>query len=216
MRGKKGRTRKKKVFSENYYAIGSRLATLEMENGPKDSQPVPIESEREKAGWFKVESLAGWSLFLVPILALALVVIFLPYISKKDRRQYSYYPSFRAAASAGILQEGWVPRFIPDGSTELHEAHNEGSGSGWISFRFPPSSGQRMVASFTALTPEEVAKLEIPGIADKWWPDVLKGKMGGKEMAGWGFYLTNRTFRGKQALEYMAVDWGKSEAYIWR
>jgi hypothetical protein len=51
--------------------------------------------------------------------------------------QSSYYANLPAARLAGEIERGWVPEFLPAGSTDISETHNLDTNTGTGTFRFP-------------------------------------------------------------------------------
>jgi hypothetical protein len=51
--------------------------------------------------------------------------------------QFSHYANLPAARQSGIIERGWVPEFLPAGSTDIAETHELDTNTGTGSFRFP-------------------------------------------------------------------------------
>lgn len=122
------------------------------------------------------------------------------------------YPDFRAAASQAAFQQGWVPRFLPTGATEIRDLHDVATGAGWLAFAFAPGEGHKLVAGLNRPSARTLEALRVAGPAADWWPAALRGR----PAAGWDIYLTGRMIRGAGLVEYLAVDRRHGRAALWR
>ena len=225
IKGRVGLSRKKtakkalKQQSNYFIPIGSRLSQFEDANKPNPQPPIPKAAPNNRPGWFQGEVLITLSWFVMAGLVIGIVLMFPRIIShKKDNFPVgNYYSNIQSAWSDGELQKGWIPRFIPDGSTDIHEKHFTKSDIGWLCFDFPATSGQSMTLNFDRLTPDQVNNLVINGTYSRWWPDNLNGKPSiTKGLQPWSIYKTNRRVNDFRITEYIAIDWKLSRAYLWR
>jgi len=220
----------KEERKEQYIPVGSRVA-----DGYGIDWSSRAGEKREPANGDKglgvFQSLFTVLAVMMTIFAAVLIIWVLTNIYLDHRREESYkaliakerplvtayYPDLKTAGRKGGVLGEWVPMFVPDGATEINEKHDAKTGEGWLSFRFPLDQGKVMSARIYRLSPEKVELIVVRGTDEKWWPQWLKGKQNNPRISSVReFYRTNRWFHETRLLEYMAIDWDKHEAYLWR
>lgn len=217
----------KEERKEQYIPVGSRVA-----DGYGIDWSSRAGEKRKPAIGDKGVGLLRSALNGLGLMAILLAVAVFAYASIDLYRQHlwgralrehekvfvtAHYPDVKAVArKSGMLGE-WIPVFIPDGATEINEKHDAVTGEGWLSFRFPLEQGKVMAGRVYKVRPEKVDLIVVRGAGEKWWPQWLKGKQNNPRISSVReFYRTNRWFRKASLFEYMAIDWNKREAYLWR
>jgi len=219
MRGEKkteqARRRKKRVIRENYYPIGSRLATLE--DLDKKEPVTTVVGVRGQEASKSIKSRVKYIILVSAMLA-GIGVWYASHADKsgKEGVQYSYYDSYSEAVSKGAVQGGWIPRYLPDSAYDIHEMHDLKTNSGWISFKFPPSARNKMMERYSPLQDKRIKRISIEGVKTPWWPADLNGQLSAGIARKYSFYLTGRSSYREGLDEYIAVDWVNSRAYVWR
>ena len=219
MRGdKKVKSKKFRISrksSDIYYPIGSRLATLEDLN---KKEPVPAEiNTRVQVPISRNKPRLKFLILGISILAgIGVWYAFHKEESGDGGFQISYYATYSQAISRGAVQGGWIPRYIPNEAYAIHEMHDVKTNSGWISFKFPPSARNRMMERYTPIAEHRLKGMNIGGTKAPWWPADLNGPVSAGIMKNYSIYMTGRSSYKEYLEEYMAVDWEKAEAFIWR
>jgi hypothetical protein len=81
-------------------------------------------------------------------------------IGSLDREtQLSHYANLPAARQSGIIERGWVPEFLPAGSTDITEIHNLDTNTGTGTFRFPSADLDAFKAQARQLAGAEVKEV---------------------------------------------------------
>jgi hypothetical protein len=217
----------KEERKEQYIPVGSRVA-----DGYGIDWSSRAREKRERATGDKGVGLLRSALNGLGLMAILLTVVVFAYASIDLYRQHlwgralrerekvfvtAHYPDVKAVArKSGLLGE-WIPVFIPDGAMGINEKHDNATGEGWLSFRFPLEQGRVMAARVYNVRPEKVVLIVVRGAGEKWWPQWLKGRQKNPRISTAREYFgTNRRFRKSGLFEYMAIDWDKCEAYLWR
>jgi hypothetical protein len=85
--------------------------------------------------------------------------------------QDASYPDVPAARSAGAFDRGWIPEIVPDGATNIREAHNLDTSATWACF----DAGTELPA-----VREKIAHLgghrvsaTVGAGPRAWWPDLM-------------------------------------------
>jgi hypothetical protein len=83
----------------------------------------------------------------------------------------SIYPDYEAAVSAGAIDRGWIPEFIPPSAKEIKETHNLDTNEVWVSFVW--GSGEWLSVEEDCRTVEG-ERIELPRKSGGgWWPPAL-------------------------------------------
>jgi hypothetical protein len=121
------------------------------------------------------------------------------------------YATRAEAEQAGAVEQGWVPRGLPDTTRELREAHSDGGRRVWGLFSFSPEDGgalRRLLRpdpiAATGLRPEIPARIE-------WWPVLLRGTLDGDQVKAAGLEVYRTTDNSR----VMIVNWKQGRAYYW-
>jgi hypothetical protein len=94
---------------------------------------------------------------------LLLVLCFVSMVScSKAPNQYESYSD---AAKAGVVDRGWIPRFVPEGATDIFETHSVEANSSRIEFNYPEDTVPWW-SEYSALPAADVSKarsiLDLP------------------------------------------------------
>jgi hypothetical protein len=68
----------------------------------------------------------------------------------------SHHANLPAARQSGIIERGWVPEFLPAGSTDITEIHDLDANTGTGTFRFPSADLDAFKAQARQLAGAEV------------------------------------------------------------
>lgn len=112
------------------------------------------------------------------------------------------------ARSAGAVERGWVPKWLPAGAREIREAHDLDTNRRWGLFNFPP---EEAAALRSALGPEvglAGQRVDAPGRIE-WWPVILRGRLDADQIALTGLKTHARADEGLTVL----VNWQQGRAY---
>lgn len=122
------------------------------------------------------------------------------------------YATFVEARSAGAVDNGRVPAFLPERAYELRAAYAVDGPSRWGLFNFRPEDADALTA---VLQPEEMSLegtvMEVPGRIE-WWPVLLRGTVDARRAAATGL----RAYRTKSDAFVVAVNWKQGRAYYWK
>jgi hypothetical protein len=86
--------------------------------------------------------------------------------------QEASYADVPAARSAGAFDRGWLPEIVPDGATNIREAHNVDTNATWACF----DAGADLAAvreKIANLGGHRVSAAVGTGPRRTWWPDVM-------------------------------------------
>lgn len=86
--------------------------------------------------------------------------------------QEAKYSSQIEAAKAGAMDQGWIPRWLPEEASNIREVHNLDSNESLMSFTLP---AQHQWAPPAACQPAEAAQLPAPAFERNWAPKKLDG-----------------------------------------
>ena len=121
------------------------------------------------------------------------------------------YATLQEARDAGAIQRGWVPGGLPDGTSDLREAHDLDTNRRWGLFSFPVSQSEVLRR---LLRPDEVpltgVQSGIPGRIE-WWPVLLRGALNEDQIRAAGL----RAYRAAQGDLLFLVNWEQGRAYYW-
>ena len=70
--------------------------------------------------------------------------------------QFSHYANLPAVRQSSMIERGWVPEFLPTGSTEISETHNLDTNIGTGTFKFPSAELDAFKAQASQLVGAEV------------------------------------------------------------
>ena len=122
------------------------------------------------------------------------------------------YATKAEAEQAGAVEQGWVPRGLPESARELREAHSVAGGRVWGLFSFAPEDVDALRAlleakeiSASGLRPEIPARIE-------WWPVLLRSTLGDEQIKSAGL----QTYRSTDGALIMIVNWKQGRAYYWK
>jgi len=67
-------------------------------------------------------------------LLITLSVIFLPYLEKSSSR----FNNFNEVLASGLIEKGWIPKYIPASATDIYEKHDLDTNKVVMSFKYNP------------------------------------------------------------------------------
>lgn len=88
-------------------------------------------------------------------------------VSGCDETRETYYPTYRAAVSAGAISRGWIPGWLPKSARDIHEKHDIATNQRMLAFRF---NGSERVAVGNVCEPIGPFKAKGPPFRVSWWP----------------------------------------------
>ena len=134
-----------------------------------------------------------------------------------DRRE-SFYPSLADAISAGEIDRGWIPDFLPESSRAIHIIYDPASPRTYCAFEFSPNDSQRLVKNLTNLEalPPSVKHVQRSGMS--WWPAVLRGDLDLSKIheAGFKVYFFEEPTPVGSDVVLFALDWTNGRGFFYR
>jgi len=154
--------------------------------------------------------------FVPPLLCVGLSLIF---AAGCGERRESFYPSLADAISAGEINRGWIPDFLPESSRAIHIIYAPESPRTYCAFEFSPSDSQGLVKNLTNLDalPPSVKHVQRSGVS--WWPTVLRGDLDLMKIheAGFKAYLSEeRSTSVNIDVVLFAIDWTNGRGFFYR
>lgn len=141
-------------------------------------------------------------------IAVGLSVALLTAACERMETAESVYPDARAAISAGAIQRGWIPAFLPPSAKEISEKHNLDTNEVWLRFSMEPGERSSIEKSCRRIQPPE-AVFPRKGGGD-WWPEVLTEEQRSARLQT-GKYMLYRCENGGS----MAVEEGGRTVFYW-
>ena len=121
------------------------------------------------------------------------------------------YATLAEARDAGAIENGWVPRGLPDSVFELRIAYAPDGFERWGLINFPASAVDGVRA---LLEGEEVplqgVRCDIPPRIE-WWPVLVRGDLDAQRLAATG----TRAYRSRDRKMIFLVNWTQGRAYYW-
>jgi hypothetical protein len=122
--------------------------------------------------------------------------------------QTEVYQTLDEARTAGAIERGWIPKGLPDSTSDLRAAHLE-NGNRWGVFTFDSAHG----ATLKDLMGEEISstvECNAPGRLE-WWPRILRSPIDLDRVKSTGL----RLYHGRDGQFTFAVNWSQGRAYYW-
>src|SRR6185295_11764325 len=90
----------------------------------------------------------------------------------EDEPPYRHYDRYEEAVTAGELQRGWLPRWVPDAASDIHLQGDIDTSEVWFRFRLPAQGNRPLQDTLVELSLEEIRELlwRQPRGAKAWWP----------------------------------------------
>jgi hypothetical protein len=157
----------------------------------------------------------GWAAILLVLFSAGATITF---IACHSDRSESFYPTLAEADKDGAITRGWIPYYLPESSTDIHETHELSPSTEWCAFRFLLANSEGFRKKLESAQPPHasVKAVPIPGVS--WWPDVLTGNLDEKSIGNAGFQIyvlvEPETSVTTEVLLF-AVDWSKGRAYFY-
>lgn len=131
----------------------------------------------------------------------------------------SFYQSLDGAEKDGAITRGWIPDFLPESSTKIHELHHLEGGKTWCAFEFPPGDSERLRGHLKSAEglPESLRQIRNPSVS--WWPSILVGDVDADRVHRTGFDLyvvTAPDTRSSTEVLLFAIDWLKGRGFFYR
>jgi hypothetical protein len=104
--------------------------------------------------------------------ALGLVMTLFAAACEQMETQENKYADAQAAITAGAIQQGWIPTFLPLSATNIRERHNVDTNEVWLQFSMNSNELDIIEKSCQRIASAEIKLPRKSGGA--WWPDVLK------------------------------------------
>jgi hypothetical protein len=125
------------------------------------------------------------------------------------RSETDAYATLAEAKAAGAIDRGWVPEGLPQGTTDLRDAHVP-SGAHWGLFSFPPAQAS---ALHTLVGPEITANPPPcdPPSRIEWWPRMLRTPINLDTAHTTGL----RLYTSRDQRRIFAVNWEQGRGYYW-
>ena len=111
--------------------------------------------------------------------ALCVTILLMTAACERLDTMENVYPDAPSAISAGAVERGWIPAFLPPSAKEINEKHNLDTNEVWLRFSMDPGERDSIEKSCQRI---EAAKAAFPrkGGGD-WWPDLLTEKQRGAQ-----------------------------------
>ncbi len=74
-------------------------------------------------------------------LLLTLLVIFLPYLEQSSSR----LKNFDEVLESGLIERGWIPKYIPRSATDIYEKHDLDTNKVVMSFTYNPKEKNKIL-----------------------------------------------------------------------
>lgn len=104
-------------------------------------------------------------------ITLGLVAALLTVACEQMETAENVYPNAQSAISAGAIQQGWIPEFLPSSAKEITETHNLDTNEVWLRFAMEPNERGPIEKSCRKIQPAAIAFPRKGG--GNWWPEVL-------------------------------------------
>lgn len=122
----------------------------------------------------------------------------------------TYYQDFRTAHKANAVGAGrWIPSFLPESATDIHELHNLDTNEIWLVFRMN-SADRGSISRFCEPATETRIIFPRKSPAD-WWPDLFV-----QNAASAINTQTSYTYYQCQDNGTLAVDSIANQVFYWR
>jgi hypothetical protein len=134
-----------------------------------------------------------------------------------DRRE-SFYPSLAYAISAGEINRGWIPDFLPESSRAIHIIYDPASPRTYCVFEFSPNDSQRLMKNLTNLDALPPSVKDVPRSGVSWWPAMLKGNLDVEKIhrAGFTLYVVEEPGPPNTDILLFAIDWTNGRGLFFR
>jgi hypothetical protein len=131
----------------------------------------------------------------------------------------THYSDISVALRDGAADRGWIPDFLPAGSTNIFEQHDLDTNRGVIALSAPPLQLKDLAACLERLNEADFANVG-PWLrsSDRWWPADLKNKQL-KKFSKEGFGIYRRQMKeselNRAATWIFAINPETGLAYVW-
>jgi hypothetical protein len=144
------------------------------------------------------------------VIRIATLVVLTVGLASCGETPVSRYATMAEARSAGAIDRGWVPSFLPESTTSILESHNIDTNETWGTFRFSPTEAMALRGSLveTELTAQRLRR--PAGIPH--WPAVLEGQIARDSLRQAGLEL----FKASSQDLFVALDSKAGVGFFWR
>lgn len=142
--------------------------------------------------------------------AIIIVSVFLFYGC--NEKVESYYKDFNIAKKTGAIEEGWIPKFIPNSAYNIREIHDLDTNEVWIGFKIP-SSTEIFFDKVEALSKNEILDKLPRTPRVKWWPQNLKRNC--YRNSNYLFYRWKNENDNDKYIWYLALNKENNTIYSW-
>lgn len=125
------------------------------------------------------------------------------------RSESDTFATLQEAKTAGAVDRGWVPAGLPDGTTDLRDAHVP-TGTHWGLFSFPPSDPAPLRALISVEITSSPPPCNPPGRFE-WWPRMLRTPINLDAAHETGLHL----YTARDGQRTFAVNWNQGKAFYW-
>ena len=88
-------------------------------------------------------------------MAIAVLSLLVAGCGAHDEQVSETYATYAEALSAGAIERGWVPAFVPSSATSIVDSHNLDTNRQTLQFNLPPSAIDEMVIGFRAVSAKD-------------------------------------------------------------
>jgi len=124
--------------------------------------------------------------------------------------QVGVYQTLEEARAAGAIEHGWVPRGLPESTSDLREGHLP-DGRLWGAFSFDPARKDALESLVATEITSGSVDCDPPGRL-AWWPPILRSPIDLERLKATGFQI----YRGRDSDQTLAINWRHGRAYYWR
>lgn len=124
-------------------------------------------------------------------------------------RERSRYATLAEARQAGAVERGWIPAWVPQGATELEEAHDPETGRQRLKFRAPAAELAALGGALPRLHVSRICPSRGAPAIEGSWPEAVE-----EGSAAWKLrYLSATSPEGRSLA--VAIEGTSSTVYAW-
>jgi hypothetical protein len=148
----------------------------------------------------------------IVVVALAIAALAaVPAIYGRMQQAEALYPTHAQAVSAGAVQRGDVPRFVPASAAQIHARRSRRTGQLFVRFDYQPAELPAMVRGMRQVPHADMERVTVPAPGwSKWWPITSRTLSGGQAE-----YITLYEVPAGPDRGYLVVDPRTRHGYFW-